>query len=110
MTSTPTGRSGAFNMARMDAGIPRGQQPFRVDYVKMTDSGGRTIMNPMTGRPVMTREYHFRTAGGQTVVIQDHGFGHPDFGLGGHFNVRNPDNLRTGPPAPGTQGHYFFGR
>jgi RHS repeat-associated protein len=105
--ATNTGRAAAFNAAKRDAGIPTCQQPFTVSRTTMKDGTGRTIMNPSTGRPVETRQYHFTNMRGETVVVQDHGAGHPSFGIDSHFNVRPGNNLRTG-SVPGTQAHYFF--
>jgi hypothetical protein len=60
----------------------------------------------------MTREYVFTRPDNSQVIIQDHSAGHR-FGQGGvgdqgpHFNVRPPENTRTG-RVPGTSEHYPF--
>lgn len=107
------GRSGALNDAKRDLGIPRAQQPDAVNRVKMTNRDGSSILGK-DGKPIMTREYTYTRSDGSKVVIQDHSAGH-QFGEGGvgdqgpHFNVRPPENTRTG-TVPGTQDHYGFGR
>ena len=74
---------------------------------------GKAILGA-DGKPIMTREYTFTRPDGSKVVIQDHSAGH-SFGQGGvgdqgpHFNVRPPENTRTG-SVPGTQPHYPFDR
>ncbi|WP_422769935.1 HNH/endonuclease VII fold putative polymorphic toxin [Plantactinospora sp. WMMC1484] len=105
------GRSGALNQAKRDLGIPRAQHPDRVDRVPLTDRDGRRILGE-NNQPVMTREYTYTRPDGSQVVIQDHAAGHR-FGEGGvgdqgpHFNVRPPENTRTG-HVPGTLEHYPF--
>jgi RHS repeat-associated protein len=107
------GRSGALNQAKRDLGIPRGQHPEAVDRVPLTDKWGQRILDE-NKQPIMTREYTYVRPNGDRVVIQDHAVGH-DFGEGGvgnqgpHFNVRPPENTRTG-HVPGTSEHYPFGR
>jgi len=101
-------RNEAFNEAKRDAGIPTTQSPDRVEHVPMTDRSGRVVQDSR-GNVVLTREYHFTNSRGESIIIQDHGFGHPDFGLGPHFNVRPASNPRTG-SVQGTQGHYQFPR
>jgi RHS repeat-associated protein len=109
------GRSGAFNEAKRDAGVPRGAEPEGLLPDVMTDRTGKQILGP-DGLPITTRQYKFTNANGQTVWIQDHSAGH-QFGEGGvgdqgpHFNVRPDDG--TGVPArngtvPGTKAHYPF--
>src|SRR5581483_1838478 len=106
------GRSGAFRAAKRDAGIPMGQQPDSLNYVDMTDRNGTKILGD-DGLPIRTREYTYTRPDGSQVIIQDHSAGHT-FGQGGvgdqgpHFNVRPPDNTRTG-NVPGTLNHYPFG-
>ncbi|MCY1019272.1 HNH/endonuclease VII fold putative polymorphic toxin [Pyxidicoccus sp. MSG2] len=104
-------RRGALNQARRDLGIPRSQQPQSVNRVPMTDPGGNRILNDAR-KPIMTREYTYTRPDGSKVVIQDHSAGHR-FGegvgdQGPHFNVRPPENTRTG-KVPGTLDHYLFG-
>jgi RHS repeat-associated protein len=107
------GRSGALNQAKRDLGIPRGQHPASVDRVPLTDKWGKRILDE-NKQPIMTREYTYVRPNGDRVVIQDHSVGH-SFGEGGvgdqgpHFNVRPPENTRTG-HVPGTTEHYPFGR
>jgi hypothetical protein len=78
----------------------------------MTDRNGNRIWNE-SKQPIMTREYMYTRPDGSKVVIQDHSAGHR-FGHGGvgdqgpHFNVRPPENTRTG-SVPGAQDHYLFG-
>jgi RHS repeat-associated protein len=105
------GRRAAFRRAKRDAGIPMGQQPAQVRRVPMTDRNGHVILDSR-GRPTMTREYVFTRPDNSQVIIQDHSAGHR-FGQGGvgdqgpHFNVRPPENTRTG-RVPGTSEHYPF--
>ena len=110
----PPGRKGAIKKAKKDAGIPRGQQPQRVEKVAMTDKFGNTVKDK-SGKPVMTREYHYESPDGKKVVIQDHGSGH-QFGepggvgdQGPHFNVRPASDTRNG-KVPGTAEHYPFNK
>lgn len=106
---TPNGRSGALNAAKRDADVPRSQHPDSVSRVPLTDRNGKTILGD-DGKPIMTREYTYTSADGSKVVVQDHSAGH-SFGQkgvgdqGSHFNVRPPENTRTG-SVPGTQDHY----
>jgi RHS repeat-associated protein len=105
------GRRGALNQAKRDLGIPRAQHPESVTRVPMTTRQGERILNEHN-QPIMSREYTYRRPDGSRVVIQDHSAGH-SFGEGGvgdqgpHFNVRPPENTRTG-SVPGTQEHYLF--
>lgn len=107
-------RKGAFNLAKKDAGIPKTQQPDKIngkqyDKVPMTDRNGKTILGK-DGKPIMTREYHYTKPGGSKTIIQDHSAGHSQFGGEAskqHFNVRPPENTRTG-NVPGTKDHYPF--
>ncbi|ATB26793.1 HNH/endonuclease VII fold putative polymorphic toxin [Melittangium boletus] len=109
----PPGRTGAFKKAKRDAGIPKRQQPERVDTeVPMMDKFGRTIKDK-NGKPIMTREYHYKRADGKEIVIQDHSSGH-QFGepggvgdQGPHLNVRPAIDTRNG-KVPGTAAHYPF--
>ncbi|WP_141733559.1 HNH/endonuclease VII fold putative polymorphic toxin [Oligoflexus tunisiensis] len=107
----PVGRSGALNEAKRDLGIPRSQHPDSVTRERMTNRDGSTILNE-NKQPIMTREYTYTKPDGSKVVIQDHSAGHK-FGEGGvgdqgpHFNVRPPENTRTG-SVPGTKEHYNF--
>ena len=67
------------------------------------------VMNA-SGKPVTTREYTYKTPDGKTVVIQDDSAGYPQFGTnnpGKHFNVRPPENTRTG-AVSGANDHYPF--
>ena len=106
-------RSGALNQAKRDLGIPRSQHPDSMSRVSMTKRDGSAVLGP-DGKPVMTREYTYTRPDGSKVVIQDHSAGHR-FGQGGvgdqgpHFNVRMPENTRTG-SVPGTSDHYPFNR
>jgi hypothetical protein len=77
----------------------------------MTDSNGKAILGP-EHKPVMTREYTYVRADGTNVIIQEHSAGHQfgECGIGDqgpHFNVRPPENTRTG-SVPGTQDHYSW--
>ena len=77
----------------------------------MTDRSGKAILGK-NGKPIMTREYTYAKPNGGKVIIQDHSAGH-QFGQGGvgdqgpHFNVRPPENTRTG-SVDGTQDHYSW--
>ncbi|WP_086055257.1 HNH/endonuclease VII fold putative polymorphic toxin [Protofrankia coriariae] len=79
----------------------------------MSDRNGHRVLGE-NGRPVMTREYTYVRPDGSKVIIQDHSAGHR-FGEGGigdrgpHFNVRPPENTRSG-HVPGTDDHYPFVR
>jgi len=80
--------------------------------VKMTDFNKTPILNPLTRKPVWTREYQFTRADGTKVIIQDHSAGHV-FGQGGigdqgaHFNGRPFENTRTG-KVIGTREYYSY--
>ncbi len=107
-------RKGAFSQAKKDAGIPKSQHPNKVngkqyDMVPMTDRNGKAILGA-DNKPIMTREYTYSKSDGSKVIIQDHSAGHPQYGGDAakpHFNVRPPENTRTG-TVPATQGHYTF--
>ena len=101
------GRTGAFNGAKRDAGIPRGQQPESIRITAMTDKFGKQILDS-NGKPVMTREYIYKRGDGTTIIIQDHSAGQTVGGHGPHFNVRPIQDPRHG-VVPGTQPHYPFG-
>jgi hypothetical protein len=79
----------------------------------LTNKDGSSVLGP-DGKPIMTREYTYSRQDGSKAVIQDHSAGHK-FGEGGvgdqgpHFNVRPPENTRTG-TIPGTREHYKFGK
>ena len=105
------GRRGALNALKRDLGVPRSQHPDSISRVPMTDRNGNQILGG-NGMPVMTREYVYSRPNGSKVVVQDHSAGH-QFGQGGvgdqgpHFNVRPPENTRTG-SVPGTKAHYSW--
>nr|WP_163504086.1 DUF637 domain-containing protein [Halomonas socia] len=105
------GRSGALRAAKRDLGIPSSQAPDAINRVRMTDQNGEAVLDS-SGRPIMTREYMYTRPDGTRVIIQDHSAGH-QFGQGGvgdqgtHFNVRPPENPRTG-YVPGTRKHYSW--
>lgn len=103
------GRKGAFREAKRDAGIPNSQQPYDVQKAPMraAEHEGGHVITDSNGKPIMTREYYFKNNKGETVIIQDHSAGHLKGGQGSHFNVRPPENLRTG-KVPGTKAHYPF--
>ena len=94
------GGSGALNEAKRDSWIPRSQHPDSVRRIPMTDRNGKSILGA-DGKPIMTRECTYTGPNGSNVVVQDHSAGH-QFGEGGvgdqgsHFNVRPPENTRTG--------------
>ena len=109
--STIVGRRGAFRGAKRDTGIPTSQQPDSVIRTPLTDRNGKAILGS-DGKPTMTREYIYTRPDGSKVVIQDHSAGHSFDGVraqGPHFNVRPPENTRTG-KVPRTQPHYPFDR
>ncbi|MET8043353.1 HNH/endonuclease VII fold putative polymorphic toxin [Micromonospora sp. NPDC005215] len=110
--SGQAGRNGALKQAKRDLGIPRSQHPDAVNRVPMTDKWGRRILDE-NNRPIITREYVYTRPDGSKVVIQDHAAGHQFEGgvgnQGPHFNVRPPENTRTG-HVPGTTDHYPFVR
>lgn len=103
-------RDAAFSAAKRDAGIPRSQQPDKVERVPLTE-GGSTVRGT-DGVPVMTREYYYTRGDGTRIIIQEHSAGHR-FGQGGvgdqgaHFNVRPASNVRTG-SVEGTLPHYKY--
>ena len=73
-------------------------------------AGGHVIKNPKTGEIIYTKEYYYKNTNGDTVIIQDHSYGHSYNGgtdQGSHFNVRPSNNSRTG-SIPGTKDHYPF--
>ena len=109
-------RKGAFNKAKRDAGIPRGQQPKQQPDGKqykmtpMTDRNGKNILGK-DGKPIYTREYQYDIPNnGGAVIIQDHSAGHILYGgeaAKPHFNVRSIENTRHG-AYPGTKKHYTY--
>ena len=75
----------------------------------MTDRNGKAVLGS-NGKPLMTREYTYKTLEGNKVIVQDHSAGHPQFGEnnpGKHFNVRPPENTRTG-SVQGAKDHYKY--
>ena len=102
-------RKGAFNEAKRDAGIPRGQQPETVmrEPMRTADYEGGHVIKDRSGKVINTREYHYENKNGEKVIIQDHSAGHSKGGQGPHFNVRPKDKPRTG-KYPGTKEHYPF--
>jgi hypothetical protein len=105
-------RRAAFRRAKRDAGIPTAKNPDEVRRVPMTDKNGKPILGD-DKKPIITREYVFKSKDGKEIVIQDHGAGHSFGAPGGkgdqtpHFNVRPGENTRTG-KVPGTDAHYPF--
>lgn len=69
-------RSAAFRQAKRDAGIPVNQQPKSV---------GPNVNKQ--GKVVQGREYVFSKPDGSTVRIREDAGGHPEHGLGPHFNI-----------------------
>ncbi|TLX54282.1 hypothetical protein DN826_14685 [Stutzerimonas nosocomialis] len=101
------GRSGALNDAKKDLGIPKAQHPEAVNHVPMTDLNGKAILGS-DGRRIMTREYVYARPDGSKVIIQEHSVGQGGVGdQGPHFNVRPPENPRTGSVAD-TKDHYSW--
>ncbi|MBN6078291.1 type IV secretion protein Rhs [Aggregatibacter actinomycetemcomitans] len=76
----------------------------------MTDMNDHAILDA-NGKPIWTREYQFTRQDGSKVIIQDHSAGHQySNGIGNqgsHFNVRPPENVRTG-KVSGTKEHYNY--
>jgi RHS repeat-associated protein len=105
------GRSGALNDAKRDLGIPRSKHPDEITRQPMTDINGKNVLGT-DHKPIMTREYTYTRPDGSRVIIQDHSAGHR-WGQGGrgdqgpHFNVRPPENPRTG-HVPGAKEHYSY--
>jgi RHS repeat-associated protein len=108
-------RKGALNEIKRDLGIPKSQHPDQLaggrqfESVPMTDRNGKQILNG-EGKPLMSREYTYTKPDGTKVIVQDHSAGHPQFGEnnpGSHFNVRPPENTRTG-DVIGALDHYIF--
>jgi arsenate reductase-like glutaredoxin family protein len=108
------GRHGAFSQAKRDAGIPKGQQPDRIETPRLRDSATGQPVRDELGRPVTSREYVYtRPSDGAQITIQDHSAGH-QFHQGGvgdqgpHFNVRPYGRPQS--TLPGTTPHYPFTR
>ncbi|MEQ7922637.1 RHS repeat-associated core domain-containing protein [Xanthomonas sp. WHRI 1810A] len=105
-----TSRRDAFRQARLDAGIPASQIPKAIVKQKLEDGYGDYVYKK-NWEIVQTRDYHFVSNKGSTVIIQEHNYGHikaePLRGAEPHFNVRPSDNMRTG-SIEGTHGHYNF--
>ena len=110
-------RKGAFNEAKRDLGIPKSQHPDintatgkQYSKVPMTDKNGKALLDK-NGKPITTRQYTFTNSEGKKVIVQDHGAGHQYLdgkgNQGSHFNVRPPQNTRTG-KILGTKEHYPF--
>ncbi|MFY0521533.1 HNH/endonuclease VII fold putative polymorphic toxin [Lysinibacillus sp. UGB7] len=108
-TSDLPGRNGAFKEAKRDAGIPRAQQPEKIESVPMRSAEyeGGHVLKDSKGNVIMTREYHYTNNSGEKLIIQDHSAGHTKGGQGPHFNVRPADKPRTG-KKEGTKEHYPF--
>ncbi|MBK5530634.1 RHS domain-containing protein [Pseudomonas sp. TH06] len=118
-------RRGAFRQAKVDAGIPKRQQPdIQIDevsgkpsqyaYVNMTDRKENNILNS-SKMPIITREYKFTREDGFKLILQDHSAGHK-YGdkdnkgdQGPHINVRPADDTRNG-KIENTNEHYPFRR
>ncbi|MEZ1324779.1 RHS repeat-associated core domain-containing protein, partial [Pseudomonas fluorescens] len=116
-------RRGAFRQAKVDAGIPKGQQPdIQIDevsgrqkqftYANMTDRKGNNILDS-SGKPIITREYRFTREDGFILILQDHSAGHK-YGdtnnrgdQGPHINIRPADDTRNG-KVKNTNDHYPF--
>ena len=99
-------RSQAFHQAKVDAKIPRNQQPFDVRKVDLTDKNGKIIFDS-EGNTIPTREYDYINTNQDRITIQEHSLGHSDFPGDSsempHFNVRDfdivePDGRRTTTP------------
>ncbi|MCU1727097.1 HNH/endonuclease VII fold putative polymorphic toxin [Pseudomonas sp. 7P_10.2_Bac1] len=116
-------RNGAFKQAKLEAGIPRTQQPDSIydpltaetgqyKYVRMTSKNNESILNN-EGKPILTREYQFTRADGSIIVIQDHSAGHRFSAPGNagdqpaHLNLRPIENTRNG-KVDGARDHYYF--
>lgn len=105
-------RNASLNEIKKQLGIPRTQHPISQKMVPLNDGAGNRILNEMK-QSVMTRELTYEI-NGQTVIIQDHSAGHK-FGEGGigdqppHYNVRPPENTRTG-KVEGMEDHYYFNK
>jgi RHS repeat-associated protein len=116
-------RRGAFRQAKVDAGIPKGQQPdIQIDevsgrqkqftYVNMTDRKGNNILDG-SGKPITTREYRFIREDGFILTLQDHSAGHKYGDMnnrgdqGPHINIRPADDTRNG-KVKNTNDHYPF--
>ncbi|PGX09256.1 HNH/endonuclease VII fold putative polymorphic toxin [Bacillus sp. AFS033286] len=110
-TTVNVSRKGAFNEAKSDAGIPKVQQPEKIERVPMrtADHEGGHVIKDSNGKVIYTKEYHFTNKDGKKVIIQDHSAGHSKGGQGPHFNVRPADKPRTG-KFEGTQEHYPFNK
>ena len=100
-------RSDAFREAKRDAGIPMTQHPKAITKPDLVDGDNNTILGN-DYLPIETRQYEFVDKDGVSVFIQEHSLGHAKGGSGPHFNIRPPDNLKTG-HLTGMHGHYNFG-
>src|SRR5699024_7570010 len=102
-----TSRNGAFNEAKRDAKIPRGQQPdiVKKEPMRHADHEGGHVMKDSNGHVIYTREYHYTNQDGKKVIIQDHSAGHSKGNQGPHYNVTPSENPRTG-KVPDTKDHY----
>jgi len=105
-------RNASLNEIKRQLGIIRSQHPISQKMVPLTDRDGNRILNDMK-QPIMTRELTYEV-NGKIVIIQDHSVGHK-FGEGGigdqppHYNVRPPENIRTG-KVKGMEEHYYFNK
>lgn len=100
---TPT-RKEAIADAKVDAGVPKSQQPGKQETVPITDRSGKPVV--VDGKPQTSSEYTHTTGDGKKVVIQDHGTGHPH-NEDSHVHVRPAEDTRTG-TVPGTKPSYPY--
>ncbi|QGA47884.1 RHS repeat-associated core domain-containing protein [Pseudomonas brassicacearum] len=116
-------RHGAFRQAKLDAGVPKTQQPdliydattgktHQYSYARMTDKSGESVLTS-EGKPILAREYQFTRPDGSKVIVQDHSAGHQYKQPGNrgdqkaHFNLRPIENKRTG-KINNANDHYYF--
>ncbi len=111
MTKLVAINNGYREIAKRDAGIPKGQQPKAVNRVDMRTAAheGGHVIKDSSGNVISTREYVYTNKDGRKIVIQDHSAGHVKGGQGPHFNVRPSGNTRTG-KVPGRKEHYPFNK
>ena len=102
-------RKDAFRQAKRDAKVPNSQSPKGLSKEPMKDRQGKNVLDEK-GKRILTREYEFESQNGKKIIIQEHSAGHKyrEGGKGDqgpHFNVRPPENTRTG-HVEGTRDHY----
>ena len=103
----------AKNQAKRDAGIPRSQNPYYVNYAEPTNKNN----NKISGMAPMRQEWYHTDKYPTGVILQQHPDGHPnlDPNTAPHWHARPASNPRHGVLVdPYTQqklpGHYYYGK